>query len=238
MKHSIRNLLLLSALLSQPLVYAGSIENVLLPSTIGNRAVVPFKVSFNPPLEKGEAFYVITDEDKYALKVTTEGNTTASEVSARFKALTNEVQFIIVKDGKTISQRNLSFQNTDNRVIGIIEKTNKPLAACRYMPVQNEFKILCRSAMSKNEYINKAILTNPNGNVVIQTTPYISQNPYFGVVGNFNPKDLGVKIYTSSDEYQNNNSLEKNGSREISDVRLHVNGNGSNSNNSNWTKAN
>jgi hypothetical protein len=74
MKNNIRNLFLLSALIVQSLAHAGSISNVSMPTINENRYVTPFEVDFNPPLEKGESFYLVTGSDTYAMKVEVDGN--------------------------------------------------------------------------------------------------------------------------------------------------------------------
>lgn len=191
-----RNLFLLSALIFQNVAHAVSIESVMVPKEIEKGWVVPFAVIFNPPLEKGDELYVLTDNDKQVMKVSLEGVIKINQIGGRFKAFSNEVIFSVKRDNKVISEI--------KKQIDVLELTKRVSeneitdggSGCLTKPVGQELKMICKSAMSKNDYIQEVKLSNNEGRVKIEPSPYASMNPFFSVSGNFESATIRTEVYS------------------------------------------
>lgn len=196
MNNNMRNLFLLSALIFQNVAHAGSIDSVMVPGKVEKGWVVPFAVTFNPPLEKGDELYVLTDNDKQVMKVSLEGVIKINQIGGRFKAFSNEVIFSVKRDNKVISEI--------KKQMDVLELTKRVSeneitdggSGCLTKPVVQELKMICRSAMSKNDYIKEVKFSSSQGIVIIEPSPYASMNPYFSIAGDFDPTSIATEVYS------------------------------------------
>jgi hypothetical protein len=164
-----------------------------------------------------------------------------SKISSRFKALANKARFFILKDGNIVSEKYSTFNNIPiagdvgdgDLTIANNQNTENGLS-CLSKNTNGSLKILCRAAMSKNEYVNKIVISSAAGQVVVKMTPYISMNPFLGVDANLNYENLDIKYYVSTDSYVDNGSIENNSFKNFDPIINLKN----NSSSNNWTKAN
>lgn len=196
MKNNMRNLFLLSALIVQSVAHAGSIDRVMVPGKVEKGWVVPFAVTFNPPLEKGDELYVLTDNNKQVMKVSLDGAIKIDEVGGRFKAFSNEVIVSIRRDKKIVSETKAQFDVLELTQSLSENEVTDGGSGCLTKPVGQELKMICKSAMSKNDYIKEVKFSSSQGIVIIEPSPYASMNPYFSIAGDFDPTSIATEVHS------------------------------------------
>lgn len=191
------NLMLFIFLMTVKLTsHSESTQFIKHPDAVNRGIVTPIELFFSPPLVDGDNVMIYND-NKLIGKLSVSGSLRVSTFGLRYKAVSDQTQINLLRNNKELEGSNIRFSLQEKATLIQHEQTNgQPICLTKVKP-DSMFMILCKSATSTEDYIEKIDLVNNEGLLSIQITPYVSQNPFFMVKGNFNPNEMLVKPYNS-----------------------------------------
>lgn len=156
-----------------------------IPAIVENPYIIPFEITFS---SVGSDEYVqVSTGGRIIMNIKPQGNVKLNAISSRFKGIDNSIVVSIYKNDGTIVAQNSSeiFQIKDGqRATGTIPDDGAPFEYReRFKP--GVYKALMRFPNSKNRFVSQYSFETDQGNVLIEGSYLLSQNPYIEFRGDF-----------------------------------------------------
>jgi hypothetical protein len=170
-------------------VYAENIS-IKLPIRSEKGDSVPITVLAHKPINPGDTL-IIKGDGKVALKLNTNSNP-ITEVSTRLRLIKGSVSVSITRGDGNIDKIT---QNTE-----IITMANSPQEngqkskKYRSKVKKGKIKILFSNSMPLDNYIQQVNILTNRGNLNISMTPVLAKNPYLGIRGKYDFKNVSVDV--------------------------------------------
>lgn len=176
---------------------SSSMIRIEAPSFVENPDIVPFSIQLSEPLREGDSLIVYIDEN-VAYRIEVKEDVQVDMFSGRVRSIGGDLQARVTRTNGQVHKARFSIQQNHRSSIPDLEDRGTEY---RQAASRGEIRAIFNNYMGSRGFIQEIHIDSENGSIVIETSPYVSTNPFIWIQGNFqNASIRSVALHTSSDD--------------------------------------
>ena len=176
---------------------SSSMIRIEAPSSVENPDIVPFSVSLSEPLRKGDSLALYVDKN-IAYRIEVQDNVQVNLFSGRVRSMGGNLQARVDRSNGQVQKARFSIRQTRRSSIPDLEDRGTEY---REASSKGEIRAIFNNYMGSRSFIREIHINSDNGSIIIETSPYVSTNPFIWIQGNFQSASIrSVALYTPSDD--------------------------------------